>query len=134
MKWWHCLVIGAILTALLGLPFHEYETQQLLPMKTVQAVRDKGGVRIVSEIGEGFGQTWTDAVKDLRQKASGEVFFDTAEFAIFSDRALASDAARSGLLRPAARVCFADSVATTDGLQAYLKAHPSRLRIADLMK
>ncbi len=133
MKWWHCVLIAAVLTLGFGLPFHEYETQSLLPMKTLQAVRTADGIRIISEVGEGFGESWTQAVENLRQNASGEVFFDTAEQTLFSDRALALQAAQSGLLRPAAQVYFIDSAVEPEGLNAYLSAHPSDLKISDLL-
>lgn len=133
MKWWHCALLAAALTLAFGLPFHEYETHSLLPMKSVQAVRTKDGIRIVSEVGEGVGATWAQAVEDLRRKAAGEVFFDTAEQTLFSDRTLAKQAAKSGLLRPAAQVYFIDSAADPEGLNEYLKAHPSNLKISDLL-
>ena len=132
MKWWHCALIATALTLAFGLPFREYETESMLPMRTLQAVRTPEGIRIVSEVGEGIGETWLEAVENLRRSAPGEVFFDTAEQILFSDRSLARQAAQSGLLRPAAQVYFIDSTRDPEGLNAYLHAHPSNLKIADL--
>ncbi len=131
MKWWHCILLGVVLTLIFGLPFREYQTQQLLPIKTVQAERTAEGIHIVSEVGEGIGATWNDAVEDLRENAAGDVFFDTAEQAVFSDQALAQEAADSGILRPAAQVYFAKELLEPETLNAYLTAHPSDRKISD---
>lgn len=131
MKW--CYALAAIvLTCVFGLPFSEYDTASLLPIKTIQAARTRDGVTIVSEVGRGVGETWSDAVSDLRENASGEVFFETAEQVIFCSRTLASEAVESGDLRPSAQVYFARKLCEPEGLNAYLSAHESDLTVADL--
>lgn len=132
LRFWHCVILAAILTVFFGLPFREYRTQQLLPIRTLQAQRSDGGVRLLSEAGEGEGATWEAAVEALRQNASGEVFFDTAEHVVFSDADLATDAARSGLLRPSAQVHFSAEVREAETANAYFSAHPSPLRLSDI--
>ena len=131
MKWLY-LIAAVILTLVFGLPFREYETAQLLPLLTVQAARTDNGETIVSEVGKGEGATWDDAVKNLRENASGEVFFDTAEQIIFCDRSLVSEALDSDVLRPAAQVYFADTLQDPEGLHEYLSAHESPITVADL--
>lgn len=131
MKWLY-LIAAAVVTLVCGLPFREYETARLLPLLTVQAARTDSGVTLVSEVGVGEGATWEDAVEDLRKKASGEVFFDTAEHVIFCDRALIPDALESDILRPAAQVYFADALQDPEGLHEYLSAHESQITVADL--
>ena len=129
---WLSLLLAVVLTLIFGLPFREYDTAQLLPLRTVQADVTPRGVRIVSEAGAGEGATWADAVEDLRKIASGEVFFDTAEQVILCDRSLIAPAVGSGDLRPAAQVYFADALREPDGLHEYLSAHESPLTVADL--
>ena len=131
MKWLY-LIAAAVLTFIFGLPFREYDTAQLLPLLTVQAARTDSGVTLVSEVGTGEGATWEDAVEDLRQNASGEVFFDTAEQVIFCDRTLIPDALKSDVLRPAAQVYFSDTLQDPEGLHEYLSAHESPITVADL--
>lgn len=131
MRFWHCAILAAVLTAVFGLPFREYETQRLLPVRTLQARRTEGGVYLLSEAGEGGGATWEAAVEALRQNASGEVFFDTAEHVVFSDADLATDAARSGILRPSAQVHFSAELREAETANAYFSAHPSPLRLSD---
>ena len=131
MKWF-CLATAVLLTVIFGLPFREYDTARLLPLRTVQADVTSCGVRLVSEAGAGEGTTWADAVADLRKNASGEVFFDTAEQVVLCDRSLIAAAVESGNLRPAAQVYFADALRDPDGLHEYLSAHESPLTVADL--
>ena len=131
MKWLY-LIAAVVLTFVFGLPFREYDTARLLPLLTVQAARTDSGVTIVSEVGTGEGATWEKAVEDLRQNASGEVFFDTAEQVIFCDRSLVSDALESDVLRPAAQVYFADAMQDPEGLDEYLSAHEGQITVADL--
>lgn len=132
MKWWHCGLIAVGLTLIFGLPFREYETQRLLPVRALQAHRKDGGVYLLTEVGEGFGVSWDKAVEDLRKNAPGEVFFDTAQQAVFSDFALAKQAADSRILRPSAQVYFSQTVQEPEGLSDFLSAHPSDTQISQL--
>lgn len=131
MKWLY-LVLAVALTCVFGLPFREYDTARLLPIRTLQAAVTEQGVKIVSEVGEGEGATWEAAVQDLRDRASGEVFFDTAEQLVLCDPALTNQIVDSGLLRPAAQVYYADALRPPEGLNEYLTAHESTLTVADL--
>lgn len=126
------LFTALVLTLLLGLPFRTVDTQRLLPLLTIQVAREDGAVRLRSEAGEGVGADWGAAVADLRAQASGEVFFDTAEHIVVCDRDLLPQLLRSGVLRPAARVYFADAFRDVEGLEAYLSAHPSGVTVAQL--
>ena len=132
MKWWHCALIATVLTFAFGLPFREYSTQELLPIRTLQAEYTQEGVHIVSEVGEGYGETWLDAIDNLRKNAAGDVFFDTADHAVFTELSLATEAACSGILRPAAQVYLVESLFDRADLNAYLTAHPSGVQISDL--
>lgn len=126
------LFTALVLTLLLGLPFRTVDTQRLLPLLTIQVAREDGAVRLRSEAGEGVGADWNAAVADLRAQASGEVFFDTAEHIVVCDRDLLPQLLRSGVLRPAAQVYFADAFRDVEGLEAYLSAHPSGVTVAQL--
>ncbi len=128
MKW--ALLAAVLLTVVFGLPFREYETGQLLPIKSLCAEYTLNGVRIVSEVGSGEGKSWSEAVRNLRNNASGDVFFDTAEHFVTTDRALALEAKAD--LRPSAQVYLVETLPKTDGLYDYLKAHPSELTMEDL--
>lgn len=126
------LFTALVLTLLFGLPFRTVDAQRLLPLLTIQVAREDGAVRLRSEAGEGVGADWGAAVADLCAQASGEVFFDTAEHIVVCDRDLLPQILRSGVLRPAAQVYFADAFRDVEGLDAYLGAHPSGVTVAQL--
>lgn len=131
MKWPY-LLAAAALTVIFGLPFREYNTEQLLPVRTVQAARTENGVRLVTEIGAAEGATWNEAVAALREQASGDVFFDTAEQLVVCAPSLLPEIVESGDLRPAAQVYFAAAPTDPDGLNDYLRAHQSGRTVAEL--
>jgi len=132
MKWTYLLAAVA-LTAIFGLPFRAYDTGKLLPVRTVQAaLTADGAVRLVTEIGEAEGETWAAAVAALRERASGDVFFDTAEQLVVCAPSLLPQIVESGDLRPAAQVFFADAPTNPTGLNAYLRAHESALTVAEV--
>lgn len=131
MKGW--ILAGLTLVMLLGLPFKKYETEKLLPILCLQAQREGEWIHILTEAGEGYGENWAAAVEDLRERASGEAFFDTAEQVVFSDKALAVEAAQSGDLRPAAEVFFRLNLEDPQKLYSYYSQHGSDVTVGDLM-
>lgn len=131
MKW--ALLTAAVLVCLLGLPYREYHTAQLLPIQCLQAQRQGTVIVLRWEEGEARGRDWQSAVDELRRKAPGELLFDTASELVVSDGDLAREAAHSGDLRPGAQVYFASDFADGKELHAYLTAHPCNRTLADYM-
>ena len=123
-------ICGGLL--LFAMPMRKYDTATLLPIVCLQAQRIRGEIYILTEVGRGVGDTWMEAVEDLRNNAPGELFFDTAEQAVFSDPVLAREAANSGLLRPGAEAFLARGFRDPEELHAYLKQHGTGRKIADL--
>lgn len=135
MKSWIFSFLAAVILCLwCGLPFPAHKTEMLLPVKTVQAALENGQVHLVTEVGEGTGATWDEAVRSLRDDASGAVFFDTAEQLVLCDRALTilPEILESETLRPAAQVYRADALRDPEGLNEYLSAHESGVTVGDL--
>lgn len=133
MKWYTALFLAAALVALFGLPFAEYDTAALLPLRVLQVEKTSAGVRIVGDIGEtGCGADFSAAADDLRARAAGTVLFDTAEQVVLCDESLAREVALSGALRPSTMVYFSKTVLIRDNISAYLSAHRSDLTVADL--
>ncbi len=126
------ILAAVALTASFGLPFREYDTGKLLPVRTVQAARTPQGVKIVTEIGEAEGENWQEAVAALREGASGDVFFDTAEQLVVCDSSLLPEILESGDLRPSAQVYEANELCDPNGLNEYLSAHESDRAVADV--
>ena len=132
MKNWILLI--AVVGLLWLMPLRTYETGRLLPVLCIQAGREPQGVRILTRWGEGFGSDWEEAVEDLKERALGEIFFQTAEQAVFSDMELAIEAAQSGTLRPAAAVFFRTDRGDPEKLYAFYSGRESDYKISDLMK
>ena len=133
MKW--SIFLAVVLCFVFGLPFQDLDTQKLLPVQTIQILRSEKGIRIISDVGEGEGASWEEAVKDLKNSAPGHVFFDTAEQVIFCDYGLSNEVLEGGQLRPAARVWFGRTAVEAEKLEQlgqWLSAHPSDLTLADL--
>lgn len=132
MKWLPTVLLAAALTMVFGLPFREYDTAQLLPIRTLQVEKAAVGVHILSDAGEGTGENWSAAVENLRENAPGDVFFDTAEQIVFCGGTIVREAIESGILRPAAQVYFAPELQNDDTLNEYYSAHQSKLSVAEL--
>ena len=95
-------------------------------------VRWERGIRLISDVGEGEGNTWNEAVEDLRRKASGHVFLDTVEHVVFCGRGRVTEVLSGGQLRPAAQVYFSEKPLEREDLAEYLAAHPAPMTLADL--
>ncbi len=136
MKWSYTLLLAGALVVLFGLPFRGHNTASLLPVRTIVVERVGADLRLTTEAGTGTGRTWKQAVRNLRSRASGEVFLETAEQAVFCGRAAAAaqTAAESGDLRPAAQVYFSRCTPEFEGLHAFLSAHETKLTVADLRR
>lgn len=132
MKWFPTVLLAAALTLIFGLPFREYDTAQLLPIRTLQVEKTAEGVHILSDAGEGTGENWAAAVENLRENAAGEVFFDTAEQIVFRGGAVVREAVESGDLRPAAQIYFVSELRQGEPLNDYYTAHQSDLSVAEL--
>lgn len=132
MKWTATLAVAILLTIVFGLPFRQYDTHKLLPIKTLQVISEAGQVRLISEVGEGKGRSFEEAVEDLRRNAPGDVFFDTAEQILFGLGAPMKEVVESGLLRPSAKVYYINTPKDPAGLGEWLGAHPTELTLAQL--
>lgn len=132
MKWLPTVLLAAALVVIFGLPFRQYDTAQLLPIRTLQVEKTKNGVHIRSDAGEGSGKTWAAAVENLRNNAAGDVFFGTAEQIVFCGCPVDRAAITDGVLRPAAQVYFAQKMQDNDALNEFYSAHRSGLDVAAL--
>lgn len=127
--------LGVVLCLIFGLPFQDFDTQKLLPVQTVQVSRSEAGICMTTNVGQGEGADWDEAVEDLRRSAAGHVFFDTAENVVFCGFGLSEAVLAGGQLRPAARVYFGREPVEQKEMEAlgqWLAAHPSDLTLADL--
>lgn len=124
-----CLAILALAVYLGWLPFRATDVAELLPAKTVIITRS--GDQYIIDIGAGVkavGRTLKDALSALKQEASGEVFFQTAEQVIVTDAAaqVIPEVAAEEAFRPAAELYLtAEENLDAEEVSDYLTSHHS---------
>ena len=129
------LLLAAVLAAIgliARLPHPARDVAKLKPVRAVYFCLDGGGLHIETNTGDsGTGPTLTDAYRDMRSKADGELFLDTAEFLILEpDVPITADF--WDLLRPACKVTFTVSGPDMETVSDYLAVHPPALTLAEL--
>lgn len=120
------LLLAAALRMSGFLPFESRDVADLVPIQALTVSLD--GKTLVLDGGEaqGRGRTWNEALADLDRSAEGDVFLSTAEHLILTGEAvkLLPEIVESGVLRPAAQVCFAPGAPPElSEATAYLSAH-----------
>ena len=133
------IVLGLVLLALWAmgrLPFHAADVAELLPVRTVLVDREGNKVSVDAGIGvRGVGDTLSEALASLRERASGRIFFGTAEQVILTDRAvdLLPEALDEPSFRPAAGVYLTtERDLDPDAAADYLSTHSSNLTLIRL--
>ncbi len=132
MAFW--LVFAALISALGLWPSEGRDASELLPAQAIVVDTAGARVRVTADCGvTGEGKNLEEALQDMRRRAPGELFLDTAGYVIISGRAwyLLPQAAVSPQLRPAARLCrtVADAPDAEQALE-YLQAHPPQMTLA----
>ena len=125
----------AVLYALGSLPFRGTDVSELIPVRTVFVTRS--GAAYTVDVGAGLravGRTVRDALKALREQASGEVFFETAEQVIVTETAAEAVEEITELpeLRPAAGIWLTPAPELdVEAASDYLSAHDADLTIME---
>ena len=133
MKKW--LIPAAVLGAVAifsRLPHPARDIADLKPVRAVYIHMEGRTLHIETDTGDsGSGPDLAEACADLRAKADGEIFLDTAEFLILDPKVPITEAFYS-LLRPDCRVTFTDAPPDLEKATAYLSQHPPKLTLARL--
>ena len=121
------LVYACVLAAVMLMAKQDHPGSDVARLEPVGILRvtEKGGVvSIETDLGHyGTGETLDDAVTDMRQTASGEVFLDTAEFLLISKGGAKWLPELCGLLRPSCQVCLSLGDIELGQAAEYLKFH-----------
>ena len=133
MKKW--LFLAAALTAaglLARLPHPSRDIAKLKPVRAVYLYMDHETLCIETDTGDsGSGRTLTDACGDLKSKADGEIYLDTAEFLLLApDVSITQDFFT--LLRPDCRVVCTSAVPDLKTVTDYLSAHTPKMTLTEL--
>lgn len=127
------LAIGGILLYLGLLPFRASDVSKLLPIETVLISRDGTQYRV--DVGEGvraFGKTVGEALDALKERLTGEAFFQTAEQIVVSEDAadVLPEVTQESRFRPAAGLYLTpDARLDAKAVSAYLQTRRSPLTL-----
>ena len=131
-KWLIPAIVLAAVAIFSRLPHPARDIADLKPVRAVYIHMEGRNFRVQTDTGDfGAGADLTEACADLRSKADGEIFLDTAEFLILDSKVPVTEVFYS-LLRPDCRVTFTDAAPDLEKAAAYLSQHPPKLTLARL--
>lgn len=133
MKKW--LYLATALTAvgiLSRLPHPAKDIAKLKPVRAAYLYMESEKLHIETDTGDsGLGRTLSEAYSDMRSKADGEIFLDTAEFLIL-DPAICVTEDFFRLLRPACKVVQSAQKPDLKAVSDYLAIHTPKTTLAHL--
>ena len=131
-KWLIPVTVLAAVAVFSRLPHPARDIADLKPVRAVYIHMEGRNFHVQTDTGDsGTGPDLAEACADLRSKADGEIFLDTAEFLILDPKVPITEVFDS-LLRPDCRVTFADAPPDLEKAAAYLAQHPPILTLARL--
>lgn len=131
-KWLLPMAALAAVAIFSRLPHPARDIADLKPVRAVYIHMEGRNFHVQTDTGDsGSGPNLAEACADLRLKADGEIFLDTAEFLILDPKVPITEVFYS-LLRPDCRVTFTDMPPDLEKAAAYLSQHPPELTLARL--
>lgn len=123
-----------VLLALMAFPAERTNVGRLLPVEAVRVSQSVGHVEIETDTGNiGVGENLEEAYLDLKERASGEIFLDTADYLILSgaeDRILGE---LNRYIKERIRVCRAEGSLDLEAAAQYLAVHRLQYRLKDII-
>ena len=131
-KWLIPIAILAAVAVFSRLPHPARDIADLKPVRAVYIHMEGRNFHVQTDTGDsGSGPDLAEACADLRAKADGEIFLDTAEFLLLDPKVPITEVFDS-LLRPDCRVIFTDAPPDLEKATAYLSQHLPKLTLARL--
>lgn len=133
-RWLICGILGAAALFTGALPFESRDVGTLRPVKTL-LVSAEAGVELTADTGDrGTGETWAQAVEDLRQTAPGKAFFGTSGYLLLTPEAeaLLPEILADETLRAACGVCLVREAPNLELAGAFLDAHRPAASLNDV--
>lgn len=128
MKQWISLAAAAVLILALS-PFRGTDIGKLRPAQWVFLSRREDTVLLETDTGDrGEGVDVLSALENLRRSAPGELFLETADFALVSREALRDLPQLRNVLRSGVEVCLAEGE-PDENTAAYLQTHKPGLTL-----
>ena len=123
-KWLLPIAALAAVAVFSRLPHPARDIADLKPVRAVCIHMEGRSLHIETDTGDaGAGTDLTEACADLRSKADGEIFLDTAEFLILTPEVPITGEIFA-LLRPDCRVAYSDREPDLERIADYLTTHP----------
>lgn len=92
------------------------------PVEVVRVIGDRGMIIIQTDTGQmGKGEDLSQAISDMKQTASKELFLDTAEFLLVTPSALPQVPELTEILRPSCCICLDGGKTELNGIAAFLQ-------------
>lgn len=122
MKRW--ILYIAILALVAAAPTKSMNIGKLLPVKAVGVYKEENWFRIETDTGNrGFGGTVSQALRNMKDTASGTIYLDTAEYLILTKDTQTAAQELEPELRPSVRVCMAAKKMDLAKVAEYLDVH-----------
>lgn len=131
-KWLYPAALLAAIGILSRLPHPAKDITALKPVRAVSIYLDGERLQIETDTGDsGSGVALTDAYEDMKSKADGEIFLDTAEFLILApDVSITEDFYE--IFRPTCKLVFSDTPPDLETISDYLTIHAPKTTLAQI--
>ena len=126
------LLYVGILAAVIAAPVEPLNVGQMLPVQVVALSRENGWTVIETDTGNrGIGGTAKQALRNLKDRANGKIYLDTAEYLLLGKETADAVEELRNELRQTIQLC--EMAKPIDLAQAanYLKAHGKLPRLKD---
>lgn len=131
-KWLFFTAALAAVGLLSRLPHPARDIADLKPVRAVWLYMEARMLRLETDTGDkGSGRDLREAAADLKARADGEIFLDTAEFLLL-DPGVPIDGALFDLLRPDCKVAYASAPPDLKTISEYLNIHPPGVTLAEM--
>lgn len=131
-RWLWYIGIIAVIAALSGKASTGTDIAKLQPVQVVHLTCPEGKVVLETDTGDwGTGETLKDALKDMKDAASREVFLDTADYLIVSQDCIDLLPAMMKQLRPSCSICLGEGRVDMTQVGTFLQQHAPEVTLME---
>ena len=124
------LIMGLIIVITGQLPFQDHDVGTLRPVEVVLVQLEDGKVCISTDTGDkGRGDTWQEALDDMKERAPGSIFLGTAGFLLIEDGEILPELMELNLFNPSCGICYTEDAVDLTDVGAYLRAHEPEVNL-----